>query len=275
MFWCAIARDRLSDPEPAESAKAPRPDDFGELLALFARTSHDLAEVLETTPPETVAWTWFERDQTVGFIRRRQAHEAVIHRIDAEQTASVESASIPTELAADGVDEVLHAMFGGDSPSWGTLDLSGAAGIIRLSDIGRSWPVRLGRFQGTSPNTGITYDEVALRVVPDGPDQTFVVDGDAAEVYRWLWNRCPIDTVALTGAPDACAHLLDLITQGSSSRRWLVTFLRREEPCWSGRRAVRHRRLRRRVARRSRSAAAFRAKSVRLPRSRAQCCSRV
>jgi hypothetical protein len=41
---------------------------------------------LAATAPSTPAWTWSE-DHTVGFIRRRQAHEALIHRIDAEQAA--------------------------------------------------------------------------------------------------------------------------------------------------------------------------------------------
>ena len=36
--------------------------------------------------PAEPAWTW-SAEQTVGFTLRRQAHEALIHRLDAEQTA--------------------------------------------------------------------------------------------------------------------------------------------------------------------------------------------
>ena len=41
-------------------------------------------------------------DKTVGYIRRRQAHEALIHRLDAELTAGAVTPLDP-DLAADGV----------------------------------------------------------------------------------------------------------------------------------------------------------------------------
>ncbi|WP_238993563.1 hypothetical protein [Nocardioides caldifontis] len=62
---------------------------------------------------------WAE-DRTVGYIRRRQAHEALIHRLDAELTAGTVTALDPT-LASDGVDEALDVMFGG-CPPWGSFE---------------------------------------------------------------------------------------------------------------------------------------------------------
>ena len=48
----------------------------------------------------------------MGFVRRRQAHEALIHRIDAELTAGRRTPVDPL-LGADGVDEALRVMYGG------------------------------------------------------------------------------------------------------------------------------------------------------------------
>ena len=54
------------------------------------------------TPPSRRG-RWSD-EQTVGFTFRRQAHEALIHRLDAEQTAGAVTPLDPA-LAADGVDE--------------------------------------------------------------------------------------------------------------------------------------------------------------------------
>src|SRR5205823_7007051 len=86
------------------------PGDRAGLAAFFDRASRELADVLAATPPDTRAWTWSE-DQTVGFIRRRQAHEALIHRVDAELTAGRRTPMDPG-LSADGVDEALRVMYG-------------------------------------------------------------------------------------------------------------------------------------------------------------------
>ena len=87
-------QQRLDDPDPAEAAKPDRPEDYGALLALFDDASRGLLGALATTPDSTAVWTWAE-DQTVGFIRRRQAHEALIHRLDAELVVGELTASTP------------------------------------------------------------------------------------------------------------------------------------------------------------------------------------
>ena len=44
---------------------------------------------------------------------RRQAHEALVHRVDAEQTAGLPVTDPGVALAADGVDEMLGVMVSG------------------------------------------------------------------------------------------------------------------------------------------------------------------
>ena len=65
--------------------------------------------------------------------RRRQAHEALIHRLDAELTAGAVSGLDPA-LAADGVQECLAVMYGG-SPAWGTFTPGEGAAPVDLTDV--------------------------------------------------------------------------------------------------------------------------------------------
>ena len=101
-FWAAVVREDVTG-KRAEELKPPRPADRAGLLAFFETASHDLAEILAAKPPESPAWTWSD-DNSVGFIRRRQAHEALIHRVDAELTADTRTPLDPA-LSAAGVDE--------------------------------------------------------------------------------------------------------------------------------------------------------------------------
>ncbi len=58
------------------------------LLEAFDAARADLGEGLAGAGPTEEAWTWAE-DHTVGFVARRQALEAQVHRVDAEQTAGL------------------------------------------------------------------------------------------------------------------------------------------------------------------------------------------
>ena len=98
-FWGTIVREHVTA-DQTEALKPPRPGDRAGLAAFYDRVSHGLSGILAATPPDTPAWTWSE-DQTVGFIRRRQAHEALIHRVDAELTAGRRTPMDPG-LSADG-----------------------------------------------------------------------------------------------------------------------------------------------------------------------------
>ena len=77
----------------------------GVALAAFDEASQALVAALREADPDDAAWTW-SKDQTVGFILRRQAHEALIHRLDAELTATGHFSELEPALAADGVEKV-------------------------------------------------------------------------------------------------------------------------------------------------------------------------
>lgn len=193
-FWGAIVSGRPAGPESV--TELARPPAYAELLAAFELAADRLAEALESASPEDKAWSW-SQEQTVGFTFRRQAHEALIHRLDAEQTADCETPMDPA-LAADGVHEVLDLMYGG-SPPWGEFSPLPHHLRVDLTDTGDSLWVQLGRVHGTDPQ-GVTHDEDGIRVVADpGTDPDAVISGPAGELNARLWRRGDGDTIHLAG----------------------------------------------------------------------------
>jgi uncharacterized protein (TIGR03083 family) len=194
--WGTIVRERLDDPDKA--VEPERPDEYRDLLAFYRGASAALVDALTNTPPDTAVWTWYDADKTAGFVRRRQAHEALIHRVDAELTAGVPVSDIDRALATDGVLEVLEWMYGG-TPEWATSEMDGAIGRLRTSDTGAEWLVQLGHWSGHSPNTGKDYtDEPILALVSDG-EPSFEISGAARDLDAWLWNRPTLTDVTRSG----------------------------------------------------------------------------
>src|SRR4051794_21750831 len=110
-FWGQVVQQRCTDPAQLVGTELVRPQRYDDLLELAGRSAQDLVAILRQAPPATPVWTWAE-EQTAGFVRRRQAHEALIHRVDAECTVGDRTPLDPA-LATDGVDEALRIMFGG------------------------------------------------------------------------------------------------------------------------------------------------------------------
>jgi uncharacterized protein (TIGR03083 family) len=198
-FWGTVVRERISGTE-AQDLKPQRPADRAGLSEFYERASKDLREILAANPPRTPAWTWSPADQTVGFIRRRQAHEALIHRIDAELTAG-DRTPANAQLSADGVDEVLRVMYGG-APPWGTFTPDqGKTLRVHASDTGDTWFVTLGRFTGTDPEGGTEHSEPDIRVAATDPatPPAAEISGEAADLDCWLWRRPTVGPVERSG----------------------------------------------------------------------------
>jgi len=87
------------------------------------------------------------QDRTVGYVRRRQAHEA--------------------------------------------LEPTGPRVDVRVTDTGVTVPVVLGRFTGTDPDSGASYDEEDLSVRAAAPATPAVttVSGSADDLDAWLRHR--------------------------------------------------------------------------------------
>ncbi len=210
-FWATIVTDRLDDPGTAEDAKPDRPRTHADLAELMARSTARLHDALASADPFTPVWTWTD-DRTVGFVRRRQAHEALIHRVDAELTADSLTPLDPP-LASDGIDELLrvcHAAW----PGWATFTPDASVIRIEAQDTGTAWHLTTGRWRGTSPNTGTTYDELGVSVVADETDRDVALRGDASTLDRWLWGRIPRDGLSVDGDQAALEVLDAVVAEG-------------------------------------------------------------
>lgn len=222
-FWGTVAGRGLTAFEDIEALDiGGRPGDRDNLLALFGRASADLQQSLSSVSPETPAWTWSD-EQSVGFIRRRQAHEALIHRLDAELTAG-DRGLMDVDLSTDGVDEALHIMYGG-LPLWGQFAPDPTQTVrVETTDSHRSWLVTLSRFTGADPD-GTVHDENALAVTsPDitaskgaaATGEAATVRGAAADLDCWLWHRPTLGLLERGGDILVLERLDQTIAEGIS-----------------------------------------------------------
>jgi uncharacterized protein (TIGR03083 family) len=210
-FWATIIREGIIDDAQAGRIEAIRPAGRDGLFEYFQQVSAVLQTTLSDIPDDTTpAWTW-SPDRTVGFIRRRQAHEALIHRVDAEVTAGARTPMDPA-LCADGVDEILRVMYGGH-PSWGTFTPDPDR-LVRLTttDAGTSWLVQLGRFTGHDPGEDAAVDETDIRVLDrDSGEDAALITASAADLDCWLWHRPTDDAVVESGDPETLAAFRSVV----------------------------------------------------------------
>lgn len=194
-FWSEVVTGRPA--APAEDGAEPeRPLERAGLAAAFDRASRALRDALAVADPAETAWSWAD-EQTVGFTLRRQAHEALVHRIDAELTAGRGVGPIDPALAADGVAEALEVMYGGDPGGLDGVVFRPAGGVVRVwcDDVDVSTWVRPGRLDGALPD-GRDVSGPHLVAASPVPSPAVVVRGPAAALDRWLWHRG--DDAALT-----------------------------------------------------------------------------
>ncbi len=189
-----IVRDGWVEEQP-EPIEAPI---SGE-LEWFRRTADEMLNVLAAADPATRVATWHAPDQSVGFWRRRMAHESVIHRLDAELAHGVVT-PVDAALGADGIDEILVVMLTG-APDWADSSRGDQIIVIRETDTDRMWRLRVGEFSGTSPHGTVFTDEPAL-FIDDGPAPvTTTIGGPAGLIDGWLWGRSEKSALAIEGDP--------------------------------------------------------------------------
>jgi uncharacterized protein (TIGR03083 family) len=184
----------------------PEDLDRSDPVALLDRTYAALAAEFAARSPSSPAFTWYEPDQTVGFWIRRMAQESVIHRVDAELGAGVPMATIPEDLARDGIDEVLVAFLGYGSRAWPdeyAPTLADADGrTIRLETTGASWLVRP------------TRDGIDVRAAEEEAGDA-VVRGEPVDLLLWLWNRAGEEVVSTSGDPGVVAYFRRVMVAGT------------------------------------------------------------
>lgn len=197
-----VARRASTPPDPRELDSMRAPED-AELLVRWLRDgAAALVETIRETGPQTRVWSWAD-DQSVAFWARRMAHEAAVHRADAELALGREFTLDP-DLAADAISEwfelICSARVRAARPELAALrgegqllhlhstdDGLGKAGewIVRRTPDGPVW--EHGHSKGDVALRGPVVELllVILRRVPPGAAQVQVL-GEPAVLEHWL-----------------------------------------------------------------------------------------
>ncbi|PWH07494.1 hypothetical protein DEO23_02360 [Brachybacterium endophyticum] len=240
-FWAGILKDHAltdADVEAVEAAKAPRPEGSGARLELLERRERATAALIDqlTARGDTEdAWSWFSADQTVGFTRRMQVHEAGIHRVDAELSANLPVTAISPEVAADGLDHAVAVMWAGSYdwvPDWAQTEQ--LATLTLAPEDADPLEVVIERWWGTRPRDGEEFSQLLARPAKGHDDADVessshttslphaTARGRALALLLWVWGReHALDrmtdgalTVDLSGDEEAVGHVRGRVAQG-------------------------------------------------------------
>lgn len=210
-FWAEVVRTRPAAVDEDFEKKLPRPETYDGLLAAYDGYAAAMIEALATADPADEAWHW-SSDHTVGASIRRQAHEALIHRLDAELAAGAVT-PLPADLAADGVEEALDVMYGG-LPDWGRFEPLPTYVEYRIDDIAQSVWTQIGWFSGTDANGVDHVDEPDQHVVDaPGVAADLMISGTADRLDGWLWHRHDDTGVTVEGDPGVREHVGKVLRQ--------------------------------------------------------------
>jgi uncharacterized protein (TIGR03083 family) len=182
-FWAWLVRTRATSPAGYPQPVRPADD---ELPAFAAEQVHELEDALGRAEPTDPVWTWAPQ-QDVAFVLRRQAQEATVHRVDAEQTLG-EVTAIPAEVGQDGLDEWLEVMVPGALPG--------------------------GPPTGAEPVVFHAVDAEAERTLFPGTADLPVatLTGPAGDLLLAAWRRIPLDALTVDGDADRAAALLATVS---------------------------------------------------------------
>jgi uncharacterized protein (TIGR03083 family) len=172
--WVVAA---IADPTGESARAGTAPDGWEAVLAWWDEQRAALREAFASRP-DAPAWLPFASYRpTVGSWARRQAHEAAIHRVDAELARGGGTVTFDAAFAADGIDELLM-LVAHRSADWSEGTADGTV-LVCAEDIGRMWSVRL--TPGQAPRLA-DHPEPGVR-----PGAT--IEGCADAVYRAVWGR--------------------------------------------------------------------------------------
>ena len=91
----------------------PTPPGDGDFASWYLESANALTDVLEGLDPDAPTWHIFPAEKVNRVWPRRQLHETMVHRWDAEQAVSGDGGSttpLDPVFAADGIDEYFELM---------------------------------------------------------------------------------------------------------------------------------------------------------------------
>ena len=185
--YVAEARTEVIDMDLEELVGGWPSDD--QLVTWFVTGHRKLVDVLTAAPFDLNCFTFLAASSPLAMWARRQAHETSIHRVDAEAAGGTLT-SFPTDLAVDGIDEVLTAFI--TRPRRGPRAPVEQRIQFAPNDDPSRWTVR--------------FDSDSCWTERSGGVADVTVGGAASDLYAWAWNRPAIGEVMITG--DAAVAVL-------------------------------------------------------------------
>jgi uncharacterized protein (TIGR03083 family) len=171
-----------ADPDPA--------DDAGVVERLNLALA-GVVDVLRTGPADLACWTIWPGHTPRDFWIRRQLHETVVHRVDAQnlgrsEADAVGGAELDTAVAVDGVDEMMI----GFSGRYRTLRHPEPRTLaVYATDADASWWCTIGP---DALDTGRGNAPVPVDAA---------VTARSGELLLWLWNRRAAAGLDVSGNP--------------------------------------------------------------------------
>ena len=199
-------RDRspeLIDDGITESDILARGPADADLVAAYRDGHAALVAALRGADPDLQCATFMPAPSPLAFWARRQAHETAIHRYDAQCAAPGGPPPPPVAfdpaLAADGVDELIMCF--APRRRYQPRDGGGERSLtVRAQDAEGGWHVRLA-------DGGTVATAVSRMDGRDDPAADCTLEGPAAGLYAFLWNRSDAARAGLviTGRPETLA----------------------------------------------------------------------
>ena len=143
------------------------------LIGWLADLHAGLASKLRAAAPDAPVWNWAGTG-TADFFHRRMAHETMVHRWDAEQAAGA-SSTIDSDLATDGVDEVLFVGMQHSTNPNKTFEYPTGSLHLHRTDGEGEW---LAKNEGG-----------ALVVTREHAKGDAAVRGSGSDLLLWIWGR--------------------------------------------------------------------------------------
>jgi uncharacterized protein (TIGR03083 family) len=181
--------------EPAESDILGGGPADADLIAAYREGHAALVTILRDADPDVECATFMPAPSPLAFWARRQAHETAVHRYDAQSARPAgppaPAVAFDPAFAADGVDELIMCFAARRRyrpGSGGERSLT-----VRARDAESRWHVRL-----VDGGTEVSRDDPAADCTLEGP---------AAGLYAFLWNRSDAARagLAIAGRPEILA----------------------------------------------------------------------
>jgi uncharacterized protein (TIGR03083 family) len=165
---------------PKDLPRTERPASDDGLVELFTAGAARLEHLLESTADDAPVWT-FIGTQPAAWVKRRMAHEVLVHRFDAEIAGGALSQTDEV-VCADGIDE----KFGVFLPWFGDKVTLTNTVHLHCSDTDGEWML--------GPGAG------SVRVAREHGKGDVAFNGPSQILLLALWRRISIDEAVDAGA---------------------------------------------------------------------------